>query len=69
MASGNGFVDYPLHIPTELRAVVERYRIRMKIVSFNQALRTLIETHPEIDAEVRMVYAESNTSEREDQPG
>jgi hypothetical protein len=69
VAGGNGFVGYPLRIPVELRTLIESYQNRMKIVSFNQALRTLIETHPEIDAEARAVYARAITSEREEQPG
>lgn len=69
MAGGNGFVKYPLSIPRDLRYLVEKYQNDMHIVSFNQALRMLLETHPEIDRIVQRIYAESNTSQREDQPG
>jgi hypothetical protein len=63
------FVKYPLSIPRDLRYLVEQYQKDMHIVSFNQALRTLLETHPEIDRIVQRIYAEVNTSEREEQPG
>jgi hypothetical protein len=69
MAGGNGFVKYPLSIPADLRYLVEQYQKDMHIVSFNQALRTLLETHPEIDRVVQRIYAEVNTSEREELPG
>lgn len=61
--------SYPLSIPEPLRDLVKMYQKDMHIVSFNQALRTLLETHPEIDKRVRELYALSSTSVREDQPG
>lgn len=69
MDGGNGFVNYPLSIPAELRQVILSYQKDMKITSYNQALRTLLESHPEIDKRVRELYALSSTSVREDQPG
>lgn len=62
MASRDGFVDYPLSIPQELRYLVEMYQNDMRIVSFNQALRRLIESHPEIDRRAQLVYAGLNNS-------
>lgn len=62
MASRDGFVEYPLTIPQELRFLVEMYRKDMKVVSFNQAIRTLLESHPEIDKRARLVYASINNS-------
>jgi|HubBroStandDraft_6_1064221.scaffolds.fasta_scaffold427245_1 hypothetical protein len=69
MASGDGFVKYPLSIPRDLRYLVELYQKDMHIVSFNQALRTLLETHPQIDRIVQGIYARAITSDREEQPG
>lgn len=69
MASRNGFVENPLTIPVELKRIVEKYQKRMKITTYNQAIRTLLETHPEVVYEVLRVYADVITSEREDVPG
>lgn len=57
MASRDGFVNLPLSIPEELKFLVELYRKDMKIVSFNGALRMLLETHPEIDKRAQEIYA------------
>jgi hypothetical protein len=45
------------------------YQKDMHIVSFNAALRSLLETHPWIDRIAQELYAETSTSVREDQPG
>lgn len=55
-------MNYPLSIPEELRVLVEIYQKRMKVVSYNQALRMLLETHPEIDRLASEIYAGVNTS-------
>jgi hypothetical protein len=62
------FARYPLSIPAPLRTIIEMYQNDMKVVSFNQALRMLLESHPEIDKRVRRVYAEASNPQREDQP-
>lgn len=68
MASRDGFVNYPLSIPEELRALVEIYQKRMKITSFNQALRVLVETHPGIDTLANELYAGLNIPETGEAP-
>jgi hypothetical protein len=69
VAGRDGFVDYPLSIPAELRSLVVLYQNRMKITSFNQTIRTLLETHPGIDKLAQEMYARVITSDREEQPG
>jgi hypothetical protein len=49
-------VTFPLAVPEELVFILEVYRKHMKITSRNQAIRTLIETHPDIAFVVSGVY-------------
>lgn len=64
MDGGNGFVSFPLRIPVELRIILELYQNDMKAISLNQAVRMLLETHPEIDKRVQALYAEGITTPR-----
>lgn len=65
MDSRDGFVNFPLRIPVELRYLLERYQSHMKIRSLNGTIRTLLETHPALDKELQSVYAEAVTSPME----
>ena len=62
MDCGDGFVSFPLSIPTELRYLVERYQRHTKIRTLSGTIRTLLETHPALDKELQAVYAEAATS-------
>jgi hypothetical protein len=60
MARRDGFVDFPLSIPVELHYLVESYKNDMKIVSFNAAIRSLLESHPAIAMCITRVYDRAN---------
>jgi len=62
MVGRDGFVNYPLSIPAELHWLVESYKKDMKIISFNQAIRSLLETHPAIVNIVDRVYDNGSIS-------
>ena len=68
MAGRDGFVTFPLTIPVELHYLVESYKNDMKIVSFNQAMRTLVETHSAIALCIQRVYDKANSSNGEGVP-
>lgn len=58
----DGFVMFQAQIPSELKYLVERYQKTVKIHTFSGAIRTLLETHPALDKELRAVYAEAISS-------
>ena len=61
MAGGNrtviGRVTFPVTLPIPLRMILESYKNDRGMPSLNAVVKELLETHPEIDKRVKMLYA------------
>lgn len=68
MAGGNRSVDFNGNwllssMPTPLRDICMEYMRDMQLPSFSYAIRSLLESHPEIDRRVKAMYADKERLE------
>lgn len=51
-----------VHVPPELRYLVDCYRIEMRCRSVSEAVQKILETHPVLTSIAEMVYTDNDTS-------